>query len=243
MEFTERMKCPVPDRPTSWPQAAVPLEECGEPLVPASLFPSKILVRSWYFGEGLPGSLPEAWLREGVFDRLIRAARKLPEGWHFVVWDGWRSPVLQGTLFNILLKRIRSEEPGLSEAEAEDRAGVFVAFPSKDPMRLSGHFSGGAVDLTIADDSGRYLDMGGGFDEPTERSFTDHYENAGHGHGHVARDNRRLLVSLMGEAGFDNYPQEWWHYDYGNRNWAIRTGAKAAIYGYAEPPFRWREDL
>ena len=213
------------------------LIDCGEPLVPASLFPSKILVRSWYFNEGLEGSVPEAWLRLGAYERLVRAAKNLPDNWHFVIWDGWRSFKLQSNLFNILLTRIKAAEPDISSEEACERASVFVAVPSKEPETVAGHLTGGAVDITIADAVGLYLDMGGGFDETEPHSYTSYYEQ--NNLNIKARDNRRRLVELLEAEGFSNYPSEWWHFDYGNRNWALRTGADYAIYGYAEPPFKW----
>lgn len=216
------------------------LIENNEPLVQASLYPERILVRSWYFGEGLKGSLPEVWLRESVYERLLVAAESLPEGLRFVLWDGWRSFELQSALFDILLGRIKAK--GIPEDEAYSQASVFVAIPSKEPESVSGHLTGGAIDLTLADSQGHYLPMGGGFDETEEHSRTDYYDNPdlwSDGRAVIARDNRRLLVSTMEAAGFSNYPSEWWHYDYGNRNWAIRTKASHAFYGYIEPPFRW----
>ena len=36
--------------------------------------------------------------------------------------------------------------------------------------------------------------------------------------------------SLRG-AGLVNYPTEWWHWSYGDRYWALMTGARAALYG------------
>ena len=220
----------------------VPLEECGEPLVPSSLSPDKILVRSWYHQEGLKGSLPECFVRESVYEKLLLVARRLPEKWHLVIWDGWRRPELQKSFFSTLEDRIKAAHPDLSPEELKRRTSIFVAWPSTDPENVSGHCTGGAVDLTIADDRGRYLEMGSGFDEPTERSYTNHYEKMERLEGAAlqARDNRRILVSLMSEEGFSNYPNEWWHFDYGNRKWALRTGAPKAIYGYTEPPFRWQ---
>ncbi|MEV1002288.1 M15 family metallopeptidase [Nonomuraea sp. NPDC050202] len=45
------------------------------------------------------------------------------------------------------------------------------------------------------------------------------------------RANRRLLAQAMSAAGFTNYPTEWWHWSYGDRYWALTTGAPAAVYG------------
>ncbi len=210
------------------------LVENHEPLVQVSLYPERILARSWYYGERLPGSYPEIWLRAGVYERLTAAAEALPKDLRLVVWDGWRSYELQSELFGILLARLMAR--GFSEGEARERAKEFVAVPSREPESVSGHLTGGAVDLTIADVRGHYLDMGGGFDETEEHSHTDYYEGR---ENIIARDNRRLLVSVMEGAGFKNYASEWWHYDYGNRQWAEKAGGVCACYGYVEPPFKW----
>ena len=45
------------------------------------------------------------------------------------------------------------------------------------------------------------------------------------------RKNRRLLYHVMSAAGFVNYDGEWWHYSYGDRQWARQTGAEP-VYGY-----------
>ncbi|KIR62273.1 D-alanyl-D-alanine dipeptidase [Micromonospora haikouensis] len=53
------------------------------------------------------------------------------------------------------------------------------------------------------------VDMGTGFDCFDPRAHTADRRITG-----VARDNRGLLVRLMADAGFTNYPREWWHYRY-----------------------------
>ncbi len=211
----------------------------NEKLVQASLYPEKILVRSWYFGEGLPGSLPEAWLREGVYERLLLAAESLPDNLRFVIWDGWRSYELQKFLFDTLYSRAKAK--GLDDESAYALTRTFVAVPSKEPESVSGHLTGGSIDLTLADRYGRYLDMGGNFDETEEHSATGYYEKSDLSvQSNVnALNNRKLLVSIMTGAGFVNNPNEWWHYDYGNRRWAELTGSGEIFYGYTEPPFKW----
>lgn len=215
------------------------LKENNEPLIHASLYPEKILTRSWYFSERLPGSLPEVWVRESVYEKLLVAAESLPEGLRLVIWDGWRSYELQSFLFKKMLDRIKSKGNVQTEEEAREQASVFVAIPSKDNETVSGHLTGGAVDLTLADVRGHYLDMGGSFDDTSEHSQTWYYENPDRGNI-IARNNRRLLIRIMESAGFSNYPCEWWHFDYGNANWAVRTKSECAFYGYTEPQFKWR---
>jgi alanine dehydrogenase len=104
------------------------------------------------------------------------------------------------------------------------------------------------VDLTIVDANGEMLPMGTDFDEMTERSLTRHFEERVE-RGEIlsaseqeALRNRRLLYHLMTRAGFTNFPNEWWHFDFGNKVWSCMRGGKAgpAVYGAAEPHFRWR---
>ena len=133
----------------------------------------------------------------------------------------------------------RLKEKGITGDEAKEEASTFVAIPSKEPETVSGHLTGGAVDLTLADVRGHYLNMGGSFDETDVHSQTWYYENPDRGNV-TARNNRRLLIRIMETAGFSNYPNEWWHFDYGNNAWASRTKAECAFYGYTEPPFKWR---
>jgi D-alanyl-D-alanine dipeptidase len=46
-----------------------------------------------------------------------------------------------------------------------------------------------------------------------------------------ARHSRGVLAAAPHSVGFVNYPTEWWHWSYGDRYWAIKTTAPAAIYG------------
>lgn len=74
----------------------------------------------------------------------------------------------------------------------------------------SGHSSGGSVDLTLAkmmDGKLVPLDMGTRFDFFDPASHTRSL-----GINKKARKNRKLLVSIMNEAGFKNYKREWWHF-------------------------------
>ena len=211
------------------------LRENNEPLVQASLYPEKIIARSWYYGEGLKGSIPDVWIRESVYERLLKVTESLPDGMRIVIWDGWRSYELQKLLFEKMVERMKAK--GHSHDDAHRHAAVFVYPPSKEADTVSWHLTGGALDLTLADRYGRLLNMGGNFDDTEEHSHTNYYETHDNA---IAASNRKLLLRLMTGAGFSNYPSEWWHYDYGNRGWAERTGAEDAFYGYTEPPFKWR---
>jgi D-alanyl-D-alanine dipeptidase len=72
----------------------------------------------------------------------------------------------------------------------------------------SGHSRGSTVDLTLVKiSSGKELDMGSGFD------FFGKISN--HGTDLITEEqekNRNILRDAMVEAGFEVYPEEWWHY-------------------------------
>jgi D-alanyl-D-alanine dipeptidase len=89
---------------------------------------------------------------------------------------------------------------------------------------------GAAVDLTLVDGGGAELPMGTEVNADPEDGnracHTDAPEIPAQ-----ARANRRLLSAALGTAGFVNYPTEWWHWSYGDRYWAFRTGRAVARYG------------
>jgi D-alanyl-D-alanine dipeptidase len=45
--------------------------------------------------------------------------------------------------------------------------------------------------------------------------------------------DRAILAQALRPAGLVNYPTEWWHWSYGDRYWALVTGAPYATYGSA----------
>lgn len=46
--------------------------------------------------------------------------------------------------------------------------------------------------------------------------------------------NRRFLYQVMKKAGFSNYPEEWWHWSYGDNMDAANCKKEFAVYGGAE---------
>jgi len=138
---------------------------------------------------------------------------------------------VQKALFDAQLAAVRVQRPQLTPAQAAELAGEFVAPPIFDPARGSTHLSGGAVDLTLTFD-GLPLSMGTEFDDFRENAHSNHYERENLcADDLVIRDNRRLLHGALRAVGFTNYESEWWHFDFGDRNWAAATG-NAPIYSF-----------
>ena len=88
-----------------------------------------------------------------------------------------------------------------------------------DPARGSIHSFGMAVDVTLADASGRELDMGTGFDDLSERSHPAlEAELLARGELQAAHvENRSALRAAMNAGGWHGINSEWWHFDAGDR--------------------------
>src|SRR5258706_2233761 len=144
-----------------------------------------------------------AWLHRDGADRLAEAvdllARRRP-GTSILVLDALRRQRAQERMWAAL-------------------AGTNLTDYLADPVRGSIHSFGMAVDVTIADEHGRELDMGTPFDDLTERSHPV-LEAELLARGELQRvhiENRSLLREVMGRAGWLGIRREWWHFDGGDR--------------------------
>ncbi len=132
-----------------------------------------------------------AYLQKPAAEALVRVHRKLGElGYGLMVHDGYRPWYVTKMFW---------------EATPEPQR-VFVADPSKG----SRHNRGCAVDLTLYDrKTGKAVEMTGGYDEMTDRSYPDYL-----GGTSLQRWHRDLLRRVMEDEGFTVYEAEWWHFDY-----------------------------
>ncbi|QGY46844.1 D-alanyl-D-alanine dipeptidase [Maribellus comscasis] len=210
----------------------MPIRENHEPLIPLNDFAEKyITVKSQYFEQKIAGALEICYCREGLAKKLVEAAKYLPQGYKFLVWDVWRPTTVQRALFEKHKKELRSKNPDIEEALLLKKTERYVSVPSTDSDKPSPHLTGGAIDITIIDSKGNELQMGTEFDYFGERAKTDYYELYCSSENDLKfQKNRRLLYNLLTHFGFTNYPEEWWHYDYGNQFWASLTKRKA-FYG------------
>lgn len=239
-----------PLKKLNWEKIArIPIVESNEELIPASYIPEKIIVRPFYYFESIEGSLPECYLRTSVLDKLLLATNYLRPDYKFVIFDSWRPYRIQKRLFEIYLNKLKKENPDEKIEQLKKMASKYVAPPSSKRDAPSPHITGGAVDLSIVDEKGKLLNMGTRFDEANERSNTRYYERLKIKRGNLTDKereflyNRRLLYNIMTDVGFTNYPEEWWHYDYGNQSWAYFSNRHSAIYGQTEPEFIWKNPI
>lgn len=228
--FPDPFLKPIPLPPDfDWDSIPAPMEQ-GEPLADPTALSPRILYGADYLRQGLAGAMEQCLVRETVAQKLRQAADELPQGWSILIFDALRPLETQKALYDQFRETILRERPGLSPSELEAILDEFVALPVKRLDRPSPHATGGAVDLTLCRD-GTPLNMGTGFDDLTPLAHTAALEEDCPAGLEPARDNRRLLYHLMASVGLVNYECEWWHYAYGERQWAARTG-NAPIYGF-----------
>ncbi|POX38957.1 peptidase M15D vanX D-ala-D-ala dipeptidase [Streptomyces sp. Ru73] len=204
--------------------AAVPVVECGEPLVDVRTAAPELLVSD--VREDPAGAF--AHLRAGVVERLLRAQEALPDGLRLRVAEGYRPPALQRRYFEEYADELRAAHPEWPPARLRDAASRYVS-----PPEIAPHSAGGAVDLLLTTAGGTELDMGTRLNADPEESRGACFTHAP-GLSPEARAHRRILGAALSGAGLVNYPTEWWHWSYGDRYWAVMTGADHCLYGPKE---------
>jgi len=220
---------PIPSNLSVAGWKEVEIEENNEPLVSLNDFaPDYIQVKSQYFEQSIKGALEICYCRKGLAQKLLEAAKYLPKGYKFLIWDAWRPVEEQQALFEKHKEQLKIQFPELNEQELSYKTEKYVSLPSKNIHRPSPHLTGGAVDLTIIDDKSNYLEMGSEFDFFGEKAKTDFYEITIKSKKEITK-NRRLLYHALTKVGFSNYPEEWWHFDFGNQFWG-KILDKVAIY-------------
>jgi len=139
---------------------------------------------------------------------------------------GYRHPEIQEAYFTKRKQEILADQPALSGEALEKYTHNFVAVPD-----VAGHVTGGAIDVTIVDSTSRELDMGTAI---ANYSDPEKIKTFAQGIDKQQRDNRKLLHDLMVAQGFAPFYGEWWHFSYGDREWAAFYGKKSALYGAIE---------
>ena len=179
----------------------------------------KIKIDMMYPKLGMKNKIDKCYLVKEVYNKLLEASSYLPRGYSFKILDAYRPFSLQEELYDKYFKKIESifNLESYSNLEKQKFINHFVAFPDKNYPPA--HTTGSAIDITLIKD-GKDVDMGCSFDEFSVRSYTNYYKDK----NSTIHNNRMILYNCMIKAGFTNIETEFWHYDYGNRNWAKETG-------------------
>lgn len=201
---------------------AVPVCENGEPMVNLAQLDAPNLLLKYEQQDMRPYCGEEMWARAGVADRLsgvLDELRSSELGLQLVY--AYRHPEIQEKYFNRRLAVVRRQYD-LPEEELIERAHLFSAYPL-----VAGHPTGGAVDVKLLDKSGASLDFGTEISDFTRPELIPTFCE---GLTKQQKENRGLLLNIMCSAGFAPFLGEWWHFSYGDREWAWYCGKKRAIY-------------
>ena len=148
------------------------------------------------------GCMTACYLQKKPAQMLAKAnaiLKKRHPHYRLLVYDGGRPFAIQKILWN-----------SLSQYPPHQRE-TYVASPSQKSI----HNYGCAVDLTITTDKGVPLDMGTPFDFFGKLAYPSHEEYFLKNKQLTAQQvaNRRLLRSVMQQAGFMPIKYEWWHFN------------------------------
>ena len=182
-----------------------------------------IKVDMQYHKLGMDNAIDKCYLMRKVYERLKIASTYLPDGYSLVILDAYRPIELQKELFDkysiIIEKKFHLEN--YSEDDKNNFFNKFVSIPDKD--NPPAHTTGGAVDVTLLY-NWKYLNLGCNFDEFCDRTYTNYYKDNKDLESIKIHKHRMILYNSMIKAGFTNLETEYWHYDYGDKNWSDITG-------------------
>ena len=212
------------------PYHQITIQDCGEPLIAIPLENFFVELPHPYVKLGAEYNNKSPYcLRQGVIEALLEAQfllEKRYRHWKIKIYDAYRPIGVQQFMvnytYNSLLKSQNLQEQQLSAQQRQNLWGQVYqlwAAPSLDPKMPPPHSTGAAVDVTIVNDRGETLDMGGEIDELSERSHPDYYISDKDDHNQQYQFNRQLLNRVMTNAGFCRHPGEWWHFSYGDQMW------------------------
>ena len=161
--------------------------------------------------------LPNIIVRETVYKKLCKADVEIKRwniNYQLVVFYGYRSPNIQRKEFFKIrneLKQIYNDPSELNEAVHR-----IIAVPE-----VAGHPTGGAVDVTVYDFlEQKYINFGTEIhDFSSKKVYYDSPEIEKY--DPEAKKNRNRLRSIMGKQDFVPYDGEWWHFSYGDKEWAF----------------------
>lgn len=167
------------------------------------------------------------YLREGVAKMLANAQSYLPEGVTFIILDAWRPKEAQLKFYDYYYKKFESNNPNWSKQKVAETAGKYAIAPDK--LFRAGHLTGGAIDLELWKNGKRLPIMA------RKIPFTEAVKTSSANLPANVKATRNMLADAMTKAGFANYPEEYWHWCYGDYMWAEITKNNSTIYGLTKP--------
>lgn len=154
-------------------------------------------------------------------DKVDKALKETNKNLQLVVAYGYRSLEIQQKYFDEQ-KKSYLERGVQEEGNIDEVIHRLIAVPT-----VAGHPTGGAVDVFIEDNRDETkVDFGVPlftFDSKDVYSFSPFVSNE-------AKQYRELLRQVMMSQDFAPYDGEWWHFSFGDKEWAFYYQRPYAIY-------------
>ncbi len=214
------MNCKKYMVPTLSELQVIRYNECGEDLVNLEGKVADLLCEY----RRTDSSIKHILVRQSLVDKLCKVQQRLKienEHLRLLVVEGYRSPGYQERYYLQQLLFHHVQNPTLQFDALLEQVHQLVALPS-----VAGHPTGGAVDVTLSY-KGREVDMGG-----TIADFSVPEKIPTHSLLVTLEQKmmRLLLNEVMMAEGFAPFYGEWWHFSYGDREWATFYGHSETIF-------------
>jgi zinc D-Ala-D-Ala dipeptidase len=167
------------------------------PVVPAGLVDVREAAPRIVMLPSPPWSDPDlrVLVRTDVAERLRKAADTLPEDLRLGFWEGLRPIAVQASLWESGLQFLRASYP---QANADDLEMTLERFVARPYGVIPPHSTGSAIDVAAVDVFGRVLNPADAW----------------------GRLGNEILARALRDTGLANYEVEWWHWSYGDEEWA-----------------------
>lgn len=206
------------------PYQKIPIQDCGEALVPIPKQMFAFETPHPYQKLGAPyQKISPYMLRYGVLQALQDAQKQLQEkqpGWQIKIFDAYRPVAVQQFMVDYTFQTLRQQLPNESQEIIAQQVAQFWAQPSDNWNTPPPHSTGAAIDITLVNEQGKTLDLGSEIDELSSRSYPNFYQDATTASEQLYQQRRELLRAVMFQVGFRQHPQEWWHFSLGDQMWA-----------------------
>ncbi|MEK7072657.1 MAG: M15 family metallopeptidase [Patescibacteria group bacterium] len=202
--------------------ASIKIVECNEPLVDIKKYCPKVVIAIDKKRLSLEKNF---YLRKTMAKMINKATDYLPTGTTFIIRDAWRPQSVQEKIFKGFFARFSKKYPNWKKQRIINEINKYVA-PATG-KHASGHMTGGAIDLRLIK-NGRKVPMN---DRSHKLTYQENAKSIQPKLPQYLQKNRQLMFDALIKAGLSNYPKEYWHWSYGDIQWARRNKKKIAIYG------------
>ncbi len=201
----------------------IEVKDCCEPLVDLALMCPELVID---LAPDLNGKKRKAVLRKSVAEMVCKAKSYLPAGMTFIIGDAWRPQEIQEDILRSFEVRFKNQHPEWSHARVIEEVDNYAA-PSSGKF-VSGHMTGAAVDLRLWR-NGRKVPLKSKSLSYQENALPDKVKLP-----EYLRRNRQIMFDALEKAGLSHAKTEYWHWSYGDTQWAQRNDKKIAIYDKIE---------